>query len=701
MNSFGEFIAKHRKLVLIIATLLLIPAIYGNITTKINYDILTYLPEELESVKGQNILSDVFNDAASGMLVIENMDDKEVVRTKEKLLEIDGVENITWVDDFVDISIPKDMLPDEASDLFYSENSTLLMVDFSAESSSKITQNAIDEIRNELDNRSFLASMAAISKDTRDLSNKQAPIYIAIAVVIATVILMLTLESTVVPFIILISIGYSILYNMGTNVLFEDISYITKSLAAVLQLGVTLDYSIFLLHRYEEESRTIDDKEEAMGKAITKTASSIIGSSLTTVAGFLAIAFMELTIGKDIGFVMAKGVIMGVISVLTILPSFILVFDKLINRFKHGAVLPEFSGLANLVTKNYKVFIIIGILLFLPAFYGQSNNDVYYNLDESLPDDMDSKVAFKKLKEDFDMMTTHMIVVSKDVKNYEIINMVDEIERVEGVENTLTYQKLIGPAIPESFLPEPIKEKFEKGDYKQILVNSEYKSATEEGNAQIDRIDRIVKGYDKNGIVTGEGVLTKDLIGVADRDFKKVNAISFAAVFAIILLVFKSLAIPLFLILAIMLAIFINMGIPYFTGTSIPFIASIVIGSIQLGATVDYAILLTTRFKEELENGYDRFEAMNISVKESAKSITTSGLAFFGSTVGVAIVSEMELIKSLSSMIARGALISTLSILLILPGVLIAGEKLISMTTLNWNKGKEKNKEETVAYENK
>lgn len=703
MNKFGMFIARHKKMVLLIATLLLLPALYGAVMTKINYDVLTYLPEDLESVKGQEILKDTFNNSATGMLIIENMELKDVLKTKEKILEIEGVDNVTWVDDFVDISIPKDMLPDELQEMFYRENSTLLMIKFEAESSSPLTQEAIVDIRNEMDKQSFLSGMSVVLKDTKDLADQQTPIYIAIAVALATIILMLTLESTIIPFIILISIGYAILYNFGTNVLFGEISYITKSLAAVLQLGVTLDYSIFLLHRYDEESLKTEDKEEAMGMAISKTASSIIGSSLTTIAGFLAIAFMELTIGKDIGYVMAKGVVLGVVSVLTVLPSLILVFDKLINRFNHGTILPEFNGLATLVTKHYKIFILIGILLFLPAFYGEKNNDVYYNLDESLPEDMDSIVAFRKLKDDYDMMTTHMIVLSKDTSNYQIIEMIDEIEKIEGIENVLTYQKLIGPSIPENFLPDAFKEKFEQGDYKRILVNSQFKAATDEENAQIEKIDKIVKKYDKEGIVTGEGVLTKDLIGIADRDFKKVNTISFAAVFVIIAIVFKSFAIPIFLILLIMLAIFINMSVPYYLGQSIPFIAGIVIGSIQLGATVDYAILLTTRFREEIGNGHDKFKAMEISVKESSKSIITSGLAFFASTIGVAAISEMELVKSLSGMIARGALVSTVLILFVLPGVLIAGEGFISVTTLGWNKKSKKKVEKRgkIIYENK
>ena len=702
MNRFGLFVAKHRKLVLLIATLLLLPSIYGAAMTKINYDILTYLPKNLESVKGQEILNDVFNSSATSMLIIENMESKDVVKVKEKVSQVEGVKNVIWVDDFVDISIPKDILPEELNEMFYRENSTLLMIKFSNESSSDITEQAIVDIRGILDKQSFLSGMAAVLKDTVDLADKQTPIYVALAVALATVVLMLTLESTIIPFIILISIGYAILYNSGTNVFFGEISYITQSLAAVLQLGVTLDYSIFLLHRYEEECKNLENKEEAMATAITKTASSIVGSSLTTIAGFLAIAVMELTIGKDIGFVMAKGVVFGVISVLTILPALILVFDKVINRFNHGTILPEFEGLAKLVTKHYKVFILIGILIFLPAFYGQQNNEVYYNLDESLPDDMESIVAFRKLKDDYNMMTTHMALVSKDVPNHEIKEMVGEIEKIEGIENVLTYQKLIGPSIPESFIPEALKDRFEQGDYKQIIINSKFKAATEEENAQIEKIEKIVKRYDSKGILTGEGVLTKDLVGIADNDFKRVNTLSTLAVFAIILMVFTSFSIPIFLVILIMLAIFINMSVPYYLGHSIPFIAGIVIGSIQLGATVDYAILLTTRFREEIRNGHEKFEAMEITVRESAKSIITSGLAFFGSTVGVAIISEIEIIKSLSTMIARGALISTGIILFILPGVLIASESFIKATSKNWDKGiKEKVEKGRIVYENK
>lgn len=699
MIGFGHLISKHRRIVLLLAALLLLPAIYGTITTKINYDILTYLPEDLESVKGQNILGEVFNDSATGMLVIEGMEDRDILRTKEKVGEVSGVDNVTWIDDLVDISVPNEMLPDSIREVFFSENSTLLMVNFHGDTSDPDTHRAIEDIRLVLGKESFLSGMATILRDTRNLADKQTPIYVGLAVVLATIVLALALESTVVPFVIMLSIGFAVLYNFGTNSLFGEISYVTKSLAAVLQLGVTLDYSIFLLHRYEEESGKYDNKEEAMAHAIANTASSIVGSSLTTIAGFLAIAAMELTIGKDIGFVMAKGVVFGVISVLTVLPALILSFDKLIKRFSHGTLLPEFNSLAKLVTKHYRIFILVGLLIFIPAFYGQANNDIYYNLDESLPKDMESVIALNKLKDDFNMMTTHMLVLSGDVPSYRVKEMIREIEELDGIENVLSYQTFLGSRIPEDFIPDEIKSRFEKGDYKQLLINSGYKAAMDEGNRQIEEIQKIVKKYDPDSFLTGEGVLTKDLIDIADTDFKRVNTFSNIAVFAIILLVFTSISIPVLLILAITLAIFINMAVPFYTGESIPFIASIVIGSIQLGATVDYAILLTTRFREEIQNGYDKFTAMEISVRESSKSIVTSGLAFFASTVGVALVSEMELVKSLSGMIAKGALISTAVILFILPGILLAGEGIIKVTSINWKK--DNVEKEQMIYENK
>ena len=702
MNKFGYYIAKNRVLVLIVAILLILPSLYGMAKTRINYDILTYLPKKLDSVKGQQILSDVYKNSGTSFLIIENIEDKDVAKLKDKITAVEGVEKVIWINDFVDIGIPKEILPNELKDAFYREDSTLMMIHFSNEISSDITQDAVVSIRSLLNRQCFLAGTASAMRDTIDIADRQTPVYVLMAIIFAIIVLILTLESTIIPFIILFSMGFAILYNFGTNIFFGEISYVTESLAAVLQLGVTMDYSIFLLHRYDEECEKMDDKNQAMANAIQNTAASIFGSSLTTVAGFLAICAMELTIGKDIGIVMAKGVILGLLSVITILPALILVFDKLIHRFSHKTVLPEFNGLANLVTKHYKAFIILAILLFLPAFYGERHNEVYYNIDESLPDDIDSVIAFRKLKNDYNMMTTHMILVSDETPNYEMKQMVNEIEKLDGIERALSYEKFLGPGIPESFIPQEIKDQFQKGGYKLVLVNSRFKAATDEENAQIDAIEKIVKGYDEKALISGEGVLTKDLIKITDTDFKKVNIISILAIFVIVGIVFTSFSIPLLLIAVIQLAIFINMSIPFYTGNSIPFIASIIIGSIQLGATVDYAILLTTRFREEIRNGHDKFEAMEISVRESARSIVTSGFTFFGATIGVAAISKIQIISSMSAMIARGALISTGVILFILPGLLIACESFISSTSRNWNTSiVDKIKEGRVIYENK
>lgn len=686
MKKFGKFIAEKRVIVLIIAIALLLPSFYGMAKTKINYDILSYLPQQLDTMKGQKILDKTFSNAATSMLVIENMESKDVVRVKEKISKVDGVEKVMWVDDIVDTSIPKDILPDELKNAFYSGNSTLLMIKFKQSAASEETQNAIASIRKNLNKQCFLSGMSAIIKDTKDLSDKETPFYVLIAVVLSVIVLILTNESTLVPFIFLISIGFAIVYNMGTNIFFGEISYITKALAAVLQLGVTMDYSIFLLHRYEEEKEKYEDREEAMAEAVANTIVSIAGSSLTTVAGFLALCAMQLGIGKDIGLVMAKGVMLGVICTVTVLPAFVLYFDKAIHKYVHKTILPEFDKTANLVTRKYKTFIIIFLVAFLPAVYGQKNTKVYYNLDESLPKNMESVVALNKLKDKYNMTTTHFIIVKDSVPSYKLKEMVNKIEKVDGIGKVLSYDKLIGAAVPESFLPDEIKDNFKKGGYNLIIADSKYKAAREEENVQIAKINKIVKSYDNQGMVAGEGPLTKDLIEIADKDFKNVSYVSILAIFAIIFFVFTSVSIPVILVAAIQLAIFINMGIPYYTGTVIPFIASIVIGTIQLGATVDYTILITNRFKEELRNGLDKFEAMKIAVQGSAKSVVTSSLTFFSATAGVALVSKMELIDSLCILLARGALISMFVTVFILPSILLVAEPIIAKTSRNWRK---------------
>ena len=684
-RGFGAWITRHRKSILVVATLLLIPAYFGMISTGINYEMLSYLPDDLESVQGNEIMAEEFGSAANAMLVIDDYNESDVIKLKKSILDVDSVEEVFWVDDITDMKIPIEILPDSFKDILFQDQSTLLLIKFSEGSSHPKTHEALTDIRELLDETMYLSGTSAILKDTKELADSQTNIYIGLAILLATLVLIASLESSAVPFIILISIGYAVLYNFGTNRLFGEISYITKSLAGVLQLGVTLDYSIFLYHRYEEELRT-NEKDEAMAIAIESTASSVIGSSLTTIAGFLAIGAMELGIGKDIGFVMAKGVLFGVISVLTVLPSLILVFDNLIHKFSHKTILPSFEKLSGFVIKHSKGLLITALVLFVPAYYGQANNDVYYNLDESLPKDMESVVALNKLKDEFNMTTTHIALVSKDV---DMNHLIEDIEHVTGVVNTINYHKWIGPMIPSEFIPDTVKDTFDTNDYQRILINSEYKAATDEENRQIDDINSILKDYDKNSLLTGEGVLTKDLIEIADHDFKSVNTLSFIAVFLIIAVVFKSVSIPFLLILSIMLAIFINMSLPFYFNKSIPFIAGIVIGSIQLGATVDYAILLTTRFREERQNGHEVNLAMEIALRESARSIVSSGMAFFASTIGVALISEMELVKSLSGMIAKGALISTVIILLILPGILIISEKIISKTTKGWKTNEE------------
>ncbi|GAA0855449.1 efflux RND transporter permease subunit [Clostridium baratii] len=684
MKKFSKWISKHNKIVLIITVILLVPSIFGFINTRINYDILSYLPQELESVKGQNILEDVYSDAATGLLIIDGMKSKDIVDIKEKIKKVNGVDDAIWIDDALDISIPKDILPDAIKNQLFSGDSTMLIIKYKGSTADEGTLKAIGEIKTIMNKQCFLSGMSAIMEDTKNLADKEAPFYVVLAVFISLIILILTMESTAVPVIFLISIGIGILFNMGTNIFLGEISYITKALAAVLQLGVTMDYSIFLMHRYDEELLKHEEKEDAMAQAISSTMLSISGSSLTTIAGFLALCTMDLTLGTDIGIVMAKGVIIGVITAVTVLPALILTFDKLIHRFKHKTIIPNFNKLSKIVTTHYKIIIAIFFILLIPAIYGSNHTKVYYNLDKTLPKDMPSIVATNKLKDKFNMMTTHFILVKDDIKPYKAKEMEERIEKIDGITNVIGYDKILGPVIPEEFIPENIRNIFKSGGYNLILANSQYKAATDEENNQIDNINKIIKEYDQNGVVAGEGALTKDLITTSDRDFKMVSLYSIIAIFLIILVVFKSISIPVLLVSAIEFAIFINMGIPYFTGTTIPFIASIVIGTIQLGATVDYAILLTSRFREELRKGHEKHEAILIAVEESAKSIVTSGLTFFGATGAVALVSDMALIRSLCFLISRGAIISMAVILLILPSFLLVLEGLINKTSIKW-----------------
>lgn len=681
MNKVSKAIAQSRMLILVIAFLLLIPSVLGYLKTDVNYDILGYLPDELDTRIAQSILKDDFDCGSLGMLIVENMEDKDVSKLKEEVKKVEGVNDVIWIDDAIDLSVPKEILPEDIRDIFYSENSTLMIIKFVGTDASTETENALSDVRKIAGKQAFLSGVAGVIKDTKDLANKETPIYVLIAVILSIIILSITMESYVIPIVFLSSIGIAIIYNMGSNVIFENISYVTKALSAVLQLGVTMDYSIFLLHRYDEERESRENKVEAMANAIEATIESVVGSALTTVAGFLALCVMDLALGKDIGLVMAKGVVIGVICTITILPALVLTFDKVIHKYKHKNILPTFQKSSSFIIKHHKVIVLISLLILIPAAIGKEKASVYYNLDESLPDNLPSIVANDKLKNEFNMVSTNIILVSDDLDRYKVKEMVKELNNVDGVTMAASLESVLGSRIPENFLPNELLEQVKKGGYEGIIVNSKYKSATNEVAVQLDEINEIVKKYDPEGLVGGEAPLTNDLVTIADSDFKKVSIFSIVAIFLIIMVIFKSISVPILLVLAIELAIFINLGIPYYTGTTIPFISSIVIGTIQLGATVDYAILLTSRFKEELSNTNDKKEAMIKALQSSSRSIITSALTFFGATAGVGIISELEMISSLCVLMARGAIISMLVILFVLPGILLIFEGIIIKTS--------------------
>ena len=681
MNKVSKAIAQSRMLILVIAFLLLIPSVLGYLKTDVNYDILGYLPDELDTRIAQSILKDDFDCGSLGMLIVENMENKDVSKLKEEVKKVGGVNDVIWIDDAIDLSVPKEILPEDIRDVFYSENSTLMIIKFAGTDASTETEKALSDVRKIAGKQAFLSGVAGVIKDTKDLANKETPIYVLIAVILSIIILSITMESYVIPIVFLSSIGIAIIYNMGSNVIFENISYVTKALSAVLQLGVTMDYSIFLLHRYDEERESRENKVEAMANAIEATIESVVGSALTTVAGFLALCVMDLALGKDIGLVMAKGVVIGVICTITILPALVLTFDKVIHKYKHKNILPTFQKSSSFIIKHHKVIVLISLLILIPAAIGKEKASVYYNLDESLPDNLPSIVANDKLKNEFNMVSTNIILVRDDLDRYKVKEMVKELNNVDGVTMAAALESVLGSRIPENFLPNELLEQVKKGGYEGIIVNSKYKSATNEVAVQLDEINEIVKKYDPEGLVGGEAPLTNDLVTIADSDFKKVSIFSIVAIFLIIMVIFKSISVPVLLVLAIELAIFINLGIPYYTGTTIPFISSIVIGTIQLGATVDYAILLTSRFKEELSNTNDKKEAMIKALQSSSRSIITSALTFFGATAGVGIISELEMISSLCVLMARGAIISMLVILFVLPGVLLMFEGIIVKTS--------------------
>ncbi|BFL73197.1 MULTISPECIES: RND family transporter [Anaerococcus] len=684
MKRIAKFISYHPKLVLLITTLLLIPSWIGYQHTGVNYDILSYLPADLESTQGQDILDKDFKNAATGMLILEGSDhDAEVL--KKQILEVDGVEDVISKSSIVGDTVPNEFLPDELRDAFYADGSTLLMVKFGESSSSFKTMGAIDQIKAIESKQKYLSGISSLVKDTKDLIDHETPIYVALAVVLALIVLSLANESTIIPFLFMLNIGYAILYNFGTNIFLGEISYITKAIAAVLQLAVTTDYSIFLYHRYVEKKKKTESSNEAMAKAIQSTVSSIFASSLTTFAGFLVLLLMKLGLGKDIGLVMSKGVLLGLISTVVVLPPMLLLTEKWVNRFNHRILLPSFEKTADFTIKNRKPLFIVFLLLFIPAIYGSNNSDLYYNLDRSLPQDLDSIVALNKMKKDYNMASTHFIVVRDDLSNQSVNNMIDEIKDVDGVNNVLSLNSVTGLTLPSNVLPDKLKDNFNKNGYQMIMLNSEYQTASDEVNKQIDDIDKIVKKHDPDGKLTGEAVLTKDLTILSDRDFKMVNIVSIIVVFLIIAIVFKSFAIPVVLIAAIELAIFINMGIPFYTGKTIPFITSIIIGVVQLGSTIDYSILMMDRFLFEYKKTNDVDKALDLSVRETSKSIVTSALSFFAATIGVGIYSKMEIVSTICIFLARGAIISMLVIILFLPALISITFPFIKKTTKGLN----------------
>ena len=682
MVKVGKKIVKFRVPILILSIILLIPAVWGYVNTRINYDVLTYLPEDIETMQGQEIMTNDFGIGAFSMLMVDGMEDKEIVKLKEKVEKVDGVENVLWYDSLADISVPQSVLPSKLYDEYNTEDGTMMAVFFKDGTSSDETMKAITEIRKITGEQCFLSGMSAIVEDTKELAEKETPLYVLIAVALSALVLAITMESIFVPVLFLLSIGIAIVYNLGTNVFFGEISYITKALAAVLQLGVTMDYSIFLMHSYQEQQvRYNGDKERAMAHAISQTFSSVIGSSVTTVAGFIALCFMSFTLGKDIGIVMAKGVIFGVLVCVTVLPSMILCCDKLIEKTKHKPLLPDIGRISDKVTKRYVIYVVAFVILLFPAIYGNNHTGVYYNLDESLPKDLPSVIANTKLKEDYNMNTTHMILVDSSVAGSDVKKMSQEIEKVDGVKWVLGLDNLVGSGVPADMLPESVTGMLKNDKYQLLMVNSTYKVATDKVNKQIEQIDKIMDKYDKGAMLVGEGPLTKDLINITDTDFKRVSAVSIGIVFVIILLLFESVTIPVILVGVIEFAIFVNMGIPFYTGTKLPFVASIVIGTIQLGATVDYAILMTTRYQRERSRGAGKFDAITTAHKFSAQSIIVSALSFFAATIGVGLYSNIDMISSLCILMARGALISMVVVVLILPSLFMVFDKIIVKTS--------------------
>lgn len=691
MQKFGRGVVKFRVPILIVSVLLLIPSIFGFLSTRINYDILSYLPSDIETMKGQDIMLDEFGKGGFSLVMLDGMEDKDVEKVKEKIEKVDHVCDVLWYDTLADVSLPKEVLPDDIYDFFNTDNSTMMAVFFDEATSADGSLEAVKEIRSIAGEQCFVSGMSSVVEDIKDLTMQEAPMYVVIAVILTSIILALTMDSFLIPLFFMLSVGMAIIYNMGTNFIQGEISFITEALAAVLQLAVTIDYSIFLWHSYKEEKeKHPGDNKEAMAVAIGKTITSVVSSSITTVAGFLALCFMSYELGMDMGIVMAKGVVIGVICCITVLPSMILVFDKALEKTMHKDLVPSLEKPSKFIIKHHAAFIVLFIVVLIPAVYGQINTNVYYNLTDTLPKDLNSVIANTKLDEEYNMATTHMLLVDADMKPKEVNSMLDEMGKVDGVSFSMSLDTLIGPSIPREIVPDSVTKILKSDKWQLMLVGSEYKVASDEENAQIDELSKILKSYDKDGMLIGEAAATKDLIDITDHDFKVVNVVSIAAIFIIILIALRSVSLPIILVAVIEFAITVNMGVPCFTNTTIPFIASVVIGTIQLGATVDYAILMTTRYKTERNAGKDKHEAVTIALTTSMKSIMVSALGFFASTFGVGVYSSVDMISQLCTLMSRGAIISMITVICILPSMLMLFDKVIINTTMGMKKKENK-----------
>ncbi len=680
----AKAIVKHRVVILVVGILLLIPSVFGILSTRINYDMLNYLPDDMDTVVGQEALKDDFGKGAFSFVIVEDMAPKDVAALKEKIEAVDHVDSVLWYDSLLDISVPMELLPDKIYDAFNSDSATMMAVFFDSATSEDVTMDAIREIRSIAGKQCFVSGMSALVTDLKDLCEKEEPVYVGLAVLCACVAMMIFLDSWLIPLVFLASIGMAIIFNLGTNFFFGEISYITKALSAVLQLAVTMDYSIFLWHSYNEHLSMGEQRDDAMANAIHATFSSVVGSSITTIAGFIALCFMSFTLGRDLGIVMAKGVLLGVIACVTILPGMILLLDKPLQKTRHRSLIPDAARFAGGVCRKFPVFLLIFALLIAPACYGYSrtNDEVYYDMGQCLPEDMDYVIANSRLSADFDIASTHMLLVRSDLDSADLRRMIDEMEQVDGVKYVLSLESVVGPLVPEEILPDSIRSVLKNDQWELMLINSDCKVASDDVSRQIDELNAIVKQYDDSAMLIGEAPCMKDMIETTDQDFKVVNAVSIAAIFLIIALVEKSISLPFILIAVIELGIFINLGLPHYLGQSLPFIAPICISTIELGATVDYAILMTSRYKVERAAGKESRDAVMTALRVSAPSIIVSGLGLFAATFGVAIYSNIDIIQSMCMLMARGAVVSMLLVLLLLPALLILCDKVICRTTL-------------------